>query len=154
STMYFSFGEVAGIVATALEIALDEKAIANVMGGDHVLFINEMKKVQKEYIDYQYDQETFDYKEIKKTKDDYIPTFLWMFTSKDQRLYHKILQLGESKEKVTQTDGIYKITESPRAEVIYVLFKDDIVFVSNDEDQLSAIRTNRHRSLRSHHLSE
>src|SRR5690606_5764916 len=68
STMYFSFGEVAGIVATALEIALDEKAIANVMGGDHVLFINEMKKVEKEYIDYQYDENTFDYKEIKKTK--------------------------------------------------------------------------------------
>lgn len=148
----YSIGEWSGIIATVLDVALDEKAIAKVMGGDHVLFINEMKKVQKEYIDYQYDQENYDYKEIKKTKDDYIPTFLWMFTSKDQRLYRKILELGESKEKVTQTDGIYKITESPRAEIIYILFKDDIVFVSNDEDQLSAIRTNRFRALRDRHL--
>ncbi|NGM63870.1 DUF4836 family protein [Sphingobacterium sp. SGR-19] len=143
STMYFSFGEVAGIVATALEIALDEKAIANVMGGDHLLFINEMKKVEKEYIDYQYDENTFDYKEVKKTKDDYIPTFLWMFTSEDQRIYKKILKLGESKDKVTQTEDVYRIVDKPGDEVIYALFKDNIVFISNDEEQLSAIRTNR-----------
>lgn len=145
-SMYFAFGEVADIISTALQIALDEKAIANVIGGDHVLFINEMKKVQKEYIDYEYDVDNFDYKEIKKTKDDYIPTFLWMFTSKDQRIYQKILGLGEYKGRVTQTDGIYKITDNPSKEIIYALFKDDIVFVSNDEDQLSAIRTNQFRA--------
>ncbi|MBD1421284.1 hypothetical protein [Sphingobacterium chuzhouense] len=154
SSMYFSFGEVADIVATALEITLDEKAIAKVMGGDHLLFINEMKKVQKEYIDYQYDENTFDYKEIKKTKDDYIPTFLWMFTSEDQRIYRKILKLGESKEKVTQTDGIYRITDKPSDEVIYALFKDNIVFVSNDEEQLSAIRTNRFQTSRDRHIKK
>src|SRR5690606_4113517 len=154
STMYFSFGEVAGIVATALEIALDEKAIANVMGGDHVLFINEMKKVEKEYIDYQYDENTFDYKEIKKTKDDYIPTFLWMFTSADQRIYKKILKLGESKEKVTQTEGIYRIADKPSDEIIYALFKDNMVFVSNDEEQLSAIRTNRFPASRDKHIKK
>lgn len=148
STMYFSFGEVAEIVTTALEIALDEKAISKVMGGDHLLFINEMKKVKKEYIDYQYDEHTFEYKEIKKTKDDYIPTFLWMFTSEDQRIYKKILKLGESKEKVTQTNGIYRITDNPSDEVIYTLFKDNIIFVSNDEEQLSAIQTNRFRTAR------
>ncbi len=154
STMYFSFGEVAGIVATALEIALDEKAIANVMGGDHVLFINEMKKVEKEYIDYQYDENTFDYKEIKKTKDDYIPTFLWMFTSADQRIYKKILKLGESKEKVTQNEGIYRIADKPIDEIIYALFKDDMVFVSNDEEQLSDIRTNRFPASRDKHIKK
>ncbi|MBD1434396.1 hypothetical protein H8B06_16305 [Sphingobacterium sp. DN00404] len=154
STMYFAFGEVAGIVATALEIALDEKAIANVMGGDHLLFINEMKKVEKEYIDYQYDENTFDYKEIKKTKDDYIPTFLWMFTSEDQRIYKKILKLGESKEKVTQTEGIYRIADKPNDEIIYALFKDNMVFVSNDEEQLSAIRTNRFPASRDKHIKK
>lgn len=154
SSMYFSFGEVADIVATALEIALDEKAIAKVMGGDHLLFINEMKKVEKEYIDYQYDEDTFDYKEIKKTKDDYIPTFLWMFTSEDQRIYKKILKLGESKEKVTQTDGVYRITDNPSDEVIYALFKDNMIFVSNNEEQLAAIRTNRFQTLRDKHIKK
>lgn len=149
STMYYySFGEVADIVATALEIALDEKAVANVMGGDHLLFINEMKKVQKEYIDYQYDEETFEYNEIKKTKDDYIPTFLWMFTSEDQRIYKKILKLGESKRKVTQINGIYCIADNPSDEIIYALFKDNIVFVSNDEEQLLAIQSNRFQAAR------
>lgn len=143
SMMYFSVGEIAGVVATALEIALDEKAIAQVMGGDHLLFINEMKKVKKEYIDYEYDEDTFDYKEITKVKDDYIPTFLWMFTSKDQRIYKKILKLGESKDHVFQTDGIYHITGGPADETIYALFKDDIIFVSNDAEQLTAIHENR-----------
>lgn len=154
STMYFSFGEVADIVATALEIALDEKAIAKVMGGDHLLFINEMKKVEKEYIDYQYDENTFDYKEVKKTKDDYIPTFLWMFTSEDQRIYKKILKLGESKDRVTQTEGIYRIADNPSDDVIYALFKDNMIFVSNDEEQLAAIRTNRFQASRDKHIKK
>ncbi|PRD56281.1 DUF4836 family protein [Sphingobacterium gobiense] len=154
SSMYFSFGEVADIVVTALEITLDEKAIANVMGGDHLLFVNEMKKVKKEYIDYQYDENTFDYKEIKKTKDDYIPTFLWMFTSEDQRIYKKILKLGESKDKVTQTDGIYRISDNPSDEILYVLFKDNIVFVSNDDEQLAAIRSNRFQTSRNKHIKK
>src|SRR5690606_10236635 len=108
----------------------------------------------KEYIDYQYDEDTFDYKEIKKTKDDYIPTFLWMFTSEDQRIYKKILKLGESKEKVTQTDGVYRITDNPSDEVIYALFKDNMIFVSNDEEQLAAIRTNRFQTLRDKHIKK
>lgn len=153
-SFHYSIGEMSGIIATALDIALDEKAIANVMGGDHVLFITEMKKVQKEYIDYEYNEENYDYKEIKKTKDDYIPTFLWMFTSKDQRIYHRILELGQSKEKVIQTDGIYKIIDNPSDELMYILFKDDIVFVSNDEDQLSAIRTNQFRASRDKHIKK
>lgn len=142
----YSYRDIAGIAATAFEVILDEKAIAQVMGGDHLVFINGLKKVKKEYIDYQYDENTFDYTEIKKTKDDYIPTFLWMFTSEDQRIYKKILALGENKEKVTQNNGIYKIVDNPKGEVIHVLFKDNIVFVSNDEEQLSSIRTNRFRT--------
>src|SRR5690606_16905062 len=81
----YAYQDIAGIVATAFDVILDEQAIAKVIGGDHLVFISELKKVEKEYIDYEYDSDTFDYKEIKKTKDDYIPTFLWMFTSKDQR---------------------------------------------------------------------
>src|SRR5690606_11721802 len=135
-------------------VILDEKAIAKVIGGDHLVFINELKKVKKEYIDYEYDNDSFDYKEIKKTKDDYIPTFLWMFTSKDQRIYQKILSLGYSKEKVMQTNGIYKIVDTPKSEIIYVLFKNDIVFVSNDADQLLAIRTNKFRASKDRNIKK
>ncbi|MBD1425291.1 hypothetical protein [Sphingobacterium arenae] len=150
----YAYQDIAGIVATAFDVILDEKAIANVIGGDHLVFINELKKVKKEYIDYEYDNDSFDYKEIKKTKDDYIPTFLWMFTSKDQRIYQKILSLGESKEKVMQTNGIYKIVDTPKSEIIYVLFKNDIVFVSNDADQLSAIRTNKFRASKDRNIKK
>lgn len=144
--MYASFGEIADIVVTALDIALDEKAIARVMGGDHVLFINDLKQVEKEYVDYEYDPETFEYNQITKTKEDYVPTFLWMFTSEDQRIYKKILELGESKEKVSQTNGIYKILDNPSDEIVYALFKDNIVFVSNDNEQLIDIQANRFRT--------
>lgn len=141
------YGEIAGIVSTALEIVMDEKAIAKVMGGDHIVFVNELKKVKKEYIDYEYDDD-YNYKEITKTKDDYIPTFLWMFTSEDQRIYHKILQLGEAKNKVTQNDGVFEVSDGPNGDPLYLLFKDNIAFVSNDEEQIRAIATNQFRASR------
>ena len=142
---FYNLGDMMDIFATSLEVALDEKAIAKVMGGDHVLFINELKKVKKEYVDYDYDAETFEYKEIKKNKDDYIPTFLWMFTSKDQRIFKNILDLGISREAVSLDHGIYRVQDKPKRgnELVYTLFKDDMVFLSNDQEQLQAIRDNK-----------
>lgn len=82
------YADVVTIAATALEIGLDEKSIGKVMKGDHVFFLNDLQKVTKDYVTYEYDDDDdYNYKEITKTKDEYVPNFLWMFTSQDQRLY-------------------------------------------------------------------
>lgn len=145
---FWKVGETMDIVGTTLEIALDEKALSKVIGGDQIVFINDLKKVQKEYIDYQYDEETFEYNQIKKTKDDYIPTFLWMFSSEDQRIFKKLLDLGMKENKVVLDQGLYTIQEHAKSEVFYSLFKDDMIFVSNDKDQLMSIKNNTFKASR------
>lgn len=131
-----------GIIATALEITLDEKAIGKVAKGDNLLFINELKKVTKEYVTYDYDED-YNYEEIKETKEEYVPDYLWMFTSEDQRLFKKILEYAISKEQIVFENGIYRKNAEYNSEDIYFLFKDNIVFVSSNLDQLTAIKENR-----------
>lgn len=127
----------------ALEIALDEKAIAQVMPGDHLVVVNGVRKFRKEYIDYTYDDD-YNATEVKKTKDETLPVFIWLFTSKDQRLIKRGLDLAVSKAAGRMQDGIYVFSSKKAMDVpVYVLLKDDLVLVSNDSLALHDIRQNK-----------
>ncbi|MDH5826733.1 hypothetical protein [Sphingobacterium faecium] len=141
------YADVLTIAATALEIGLDEKAIGKVMRGDNVFFLNNLQKVTKEYVSYEYDDD-YNYEEVTKTKEEFVPNFLWMFTSEDQRLYKKILEFAVKKQEVTLEDGRYKIAPQKKLEPIYILFKNNIVFVGSDVEQLTAIQQNRFKTNR------
>lgn len=127
----------------ALEIALDEKAIAQVMPGDHLFVVNGLRKFRKEYIDYTYDDD-YNATEVKKTKEETLPVFMWMFTSKDQRLFRKGLDLAVSKTAGQMQDGIYAFPSKKGLDFpVHVLLKDDLVIVSNDSLSLHQIRDNK-----------
>ncbi|WP_437918922.1 hypothetical protein [Sphingobacterium sp. LRF_L2] len=139
--LVYSYSDLISIAGTALDIALDEKALAKVIRGNHLVFINDLKKVTTEYIDYEYDED-YNYKEVKKTKEEEIPNFLWMLTSEDQRIFKGLLAFAEKKKQATQDNGIYKISEKPTSTPFYILFKEDIIFVGNDETQIKQIQNN------------
>ncbi|QIH31723.1 DUF4836 family protein [Sphingobacterium sp. DR205] len=127
----------------ALEVALDEKAIAQVMPGDHLFVVNGLRKFRKEYIDYTYDDD-YNATEVKKTKDETLPVFIWMFTSKDQRLIKKGLDLAIAKSLGKTQDGIYAFSSKKAMDFpMYMLLKDDLVMVSNDSLSLLDIRQNK-----------
>lgn len=127
----------------ALEVALDEKAIAQIMPGDHLFVVNGLRKFRKEYIDYTYDDD-YNATEVKKTKDETLPVFIWMFTSKDQRLIKKGLDLAIAKTLGKTQDGIYAFSSKKAMDFpMYVLLKDDLVMVSNDSLSLLDIRQNK-----------
>ena len=139
--------EIISIAATALEIGLDEKSISKIMKGDQLFFLNNLQKVTKEYTGYDYDDD-YNYQEVTKTKEEYQPNFLWMLTSEDQRLFKKIIDFAVKKEQVTLNNGIYSIDNTSNWGQVYVLFKDDIVFLASDFDQITAIKENRFKSAR------
>lgn len=145
------YKEPLSIAAIATDVFFDEKAIANLANGDFVFFVNDVKKVQTEYIDYEYD-ENYDYTEVTKTKEEYIPSFLSMFTSKDQRLYKKIADYGVQKDELELIDGIYKLNVKDAGFATYLLFKDDIVFLGSELEQLVAIRNNNFKSRSGHSI--
>ncbi|WP_077438284.1 DUF4836 family protein [Sphingobacterium sp. CZ-UAM] len=127
----------------ALEVALDEKAIAQVMPGDHLFVVNGLRKFRKEYIDYSYDDD-YNATEVKKTKDETLPVFIWMFTSKDQRLFRKGLDLAVAKTLGKVKDDIYAFSSKKGMDFpMYVLLKEDLVMVSNDSLALHDIRQNK-----------
>ncbi|WP_336835389.1 hypothetical protein [Sphingobacterium siyangense] len=127
----------------ALEIALDEKAIAQVMPGDHLVVVNGLRKFKKDYIDYTYDDD-YNATEVKKTKEETLPVFIWMFTSKDQRLIKKGLDMAVSKQVGQVYDGIYAFSKQKAKDFpIYVFLKEDLVMVSNDSLSLNDIRQNK-----------
>ncbi|WP_313419109.1 DUF4836 family protein [Sphingobacterium multivorum] len=127
----------------ALEIALDEKAVAQVMPGDHLVVVNGLRKFKKDYIDYTYDDD-YNATEVKKTKEETLPVFIWMFTSKDQRLIKKGLDMAVSKQVGQVHDGIYSFSKQKAKDFpMYVLLKEDLVMVSNDSLSLSDIRQNK-----------
>ncbi|WP_313492095.1 DUF4836 family protein [Sphingobacterium multivorum] len=127
----------------ALEIALDEKAVAQVMPGDHLVVVNGLRKFKKDYIDYTYDDD-YNATEVKKTKEETLPVFIWMFTSKDQRLIKKGLDMAVSKQVGQVHDGIYSFSKQKAKDFpMYVLLKEDLVMVSNDSLSLNDIRQNK-----------
>lgn len=127
----------------ALQIALDEKAIAQVMPGDHLVVVNGLRKFRREYIDYSYDED-YNATEVKKTKEETLPVFIWMFTSKDQRLFKRGLDMAVTKSIGRIEDGIYAFAAKKAVDFpMYVLLKDDLVMVSNDSLSLHDIHHNK-----------
>lgn len=144
--LVYDHKDLISIGSLALEIATDEKAVAKVMNGDNLLFINSLQKVEREYVDYEYDDD-YNYTEVTKTKEEYIPSFLWMFTSQDQRLYKKLLIYAEKMEKAVSIDhDLFRFSENDKSMQFYVLFKQDMVFLSNDSLQITQIKENRFKS--------
>ncbi|UIR57501.1 DUF4836 family protein [Sphingobacterium sp. SRCM116780] len=139
------YADVLTISATALEIGMDEKAIAKVMNGDHVIFLNDLQKVKKEYTAYEYDDD-YNSTEVTKTKDEFIPSFLWMFTAQDQRLYKKLLQFAEKRQKIKIDNGLYELTELKNSIPVYILLKNDIVFIGSSKEQMVSILENRFKA--------
>lgn len=136
------YAEVVEIGTTALQIALDEKAISKVFRGDNVFYLNGLKKVDVTYTDYIYDDD-YNYEEVTKTKQEYVPNFLWIASSEDQRLFKKMVEFGTKKSKITVKNGVYSLPKTSNLEALHIVFKKDLVFVGSDEAQIQAIHENR-----------
>src|SRR5690606_24244126 len=110
------------------------------MPGDHMVIMNGMINLRLDYNDYEYDDD-LNLKEIKKTKTETVPSFVWMFTSEDQRVIKKTLDFAVSESKASITSGLYQLPRGGGRDFpIYLLFKDNLVMISNDSTQLHKIK--------------
>lgn len=131
--------EVLELMALGLEIALDEKAVAKIMPGDNLVVVNGITNLKIDYVDYDYD-DNYDVKEVNKTKEEKVVSFIWMFTSEDQRIIKKALDVAVSKSDASFVGGIYKIKQGNGKDFpLYLMFNEDLVMISNDSLQLNKI---------------
>ncbi|MCF6405032.1 hypothetical protein L3C95_19175 [Chitinophaga filiformis] len=134
------YSEEMAFAADLVSVMLDEKAIAQVVKGDALFLLTNLSRKQVTYQTYNYNEETFEYKDTVMTKTETLPDFLFMFSSDDTRLVEKLLNYGIKKEKIQLNNGIYSIAQMRKNPfTMHVLIKDGIVFLGTSLQDLTQI---------------
>lgn len=112
NTVYQSYtkeatGNEADVLIDAVALVLDEKAIADLIPGNALFVLHDLKKVQRDYVHIDYD-ENYQQIETKGTKDEIQPDFTFLMNTRNEAFASKLLQLPLNKSKFTATD--YQLT--------------------------------------------
>lgn len=127
-------------VTIGLEVTLDPKSLSKVLSGDMVVYLNDVSLVTREYIGYDYDED-YNYIEVPQTKEDYAISYLAVGSSKDQRLFKALLDIAVKRDGATYDpqSGIYTQGASYDISEVYYYFKQGLVFVGTDKEQMQSI---------------
>ncbi|TWP27747.1 hypothetical protein ETU09_06525 [Apibacter muscae] len=133
--------ELANFIEEFLTIILDQKAIAQVVRGDALFLLNGLSARESTYKTYEYEEDTYDSKEVEKTKKETLPEFLFMVSSDNPTILEILLKYGMKKGIVSLEDGIYTIQDKDyKTYKFYLLIKDGIVFVGTSSNDISNIK--------------
>jgi len=86
------YSELVNIYIDLLEIVIDEKGIADLLPGNYIFVVHDMKPRIVDYTDYEYDDE-FNRKEVKKTKKELSPDFTFAMETRKEDFMKKIAHL-------------------------------------------------------------
>jgi len=108
------FSDLVDIYIDLVEIMIDEKGIADLMPGNYLFVMHDLKPRIVTYTDYDYDKE-FNKTEVKKTKKELSPSFTFIMETKKEGFMEKIARLPlkyAEKEKFNYKDkgGFYEFT--------------------------------------------
>ncbi len=109
-----------------LEIMIDEKAIAELMPGNMMMVLHDMKTKTVTYTDYTYD-DNFKSTEIKKTREELSPNFTFVMETKKEAFLKKLARLPlkyVKKKKIKYKDkgGYYELSFDPEKDPISSLY--------------------------------
>lgn len=132
-----------GIGAELFSLLLDEKAVAKVIKGDALLLLTDVGPKEYTYTTYDYDED-YQRTDVKKTKTETLPEFLFMMSSDDTKLLERVLHYGIKKEKIVLKNGIYtldnKVTRGNPFS-LHILIKDGIIFCGTSYRDIQQIST-------------
>ncbi|MBL0144595.1 MAG: hypothetical protein IPP48_01345 [Chitinophagaceae bacterium] len=150
STPYMNeYSDAINVYIDLLEILIDEKGIADLMPGNYLFVMHDMKNKLVTYTDYDYDKE-FNKKEIKKTKNELSPNFTFVMETKKEAFMKKVANLPlkyAKKEGYNYKDkgGYYELAfkegEMPISS-LYFMIKDGKGIVSTSMDVITSTLNN------------
>lgn len=133
-------------IGTAADIGFtffDEEELFDLIQGDFVFAVTDIKEFEVEYTSYDYDD---DYNRIEsiKTKKETLPEFVSVATIGNEELRNKIIKLMMQTDVIRKKGNYYELQEpksrySKRAAKplnIFYMIKDDLLIVTNDESLL------------------
>ncbi|MCT4582063.1 MAG: hypothetical protein N4A35_11645 [Flavobacteriales bacterium] len=133
-------------IGTAAEIGFtffDEEELFDLIQGDFVFALTDIKEFEVEYTSYDYD-ENYNRVETTKTKKETLPEFVSLATIGNKALRDKIIKLMNQTDVIRKKGNYYELQEpksrySDRAAKplnVFYMLKGDLLIVTNDEQLL------------------
>lgn len=133
------------VVIDAVALLLDEKAIADLIPGNAIFVLNDLKKVEREYISYEYD-DNYEQKENKSTKEEIQPDFTFLANTRNESFVNKLLKLPLDKSKVIGidyqlTNGYYTIHlgKNEILENLYLGLKNGVLIITTLKENVESL---------------
>lgn len=131
------------LMMETVKIVLDEEAISKIAPGNGVFVLNALNTKKVEYTDYEYD-DSFNNKEIKKTKDVVVPDFTFAFATENENYWKRVFEVlatnKELSQKFAKNGDIYYLKKDPKnsnyIDQIYFTVKDNIVYLTTSLENL------------------
>lgn len=169
--------DISSRITDLISLVIDEKAIGNLIKGDAMFVVTDLKEKEVTYTDYEYDyienkvyeqplsedsiltsnyyEEEKNYsepKEVIKTRKEVVPNMLLMLSTNNEKNAKNILELLIKSGIAKKIDNYYLINLPDNFSLdIYCLVKDGIVFFCNSKDQLTDIIENKVKKLSAKH---
>jgi hypothetical protein len=135
-------GNEADVLIDAIALFLDEKAIADLVPGNGIFVLHDLKKVKRDYVTIEYD-ENYEQIETKGIKEEIQPDFTFLLNTKNEYFVNKLLQLPLNKSKFTATDyqltnGYYSIhfEKDNLLENLYIGLKNGVIMVTTSKENI------------------
>jgi len=147
---YFNqYSDLVDVYIDLMEIVIDEKGIAELLPGNYMFVMHDMKPQMVDYTDYEYDEE-YNRKEVKKTRKELSPDFTFVLETKKEGFMEKLARLPlkyaekehyDYKEK----DGYYAYTfDSGKYPIsnLYFMVKDGKAFITTSLQVINMAKNN------------
>lgn len=131
------------LMMETIKIVLDEEAISKIAPGNGVFVLNALNTKKVEYTDYEYD-DSFNDKEIKKTKDVVVPDFTFAFATENENYWKRVFEVlttnKELSQKFAKNGDIYYLKKDPKnsnyIDQVYFTVKENIVYLTTSLENL------------------
>ena len=127
------YGEMAADVLDIIDIAIDEKALYNLLKGDMVFAITGVNEYETMKTTYEYDDD-FNQKEVQKMVKEKLPEFTMMMSYGNHNDVMKFFRLGQKAKVLVPQGSYYSISAPDLPSEMFMALKDGILFLSNNKD--------------------
>lgn len=145
------YADLIDVYMDLMEIIIDEKAIAELLPGNMVMVLHDMKTKMVTYTDYIYDENDFTTKEVKKTKEELSPNFSFVIETKKEAFMKKLVNLPlkyaeKNKFNYSEKGGYYELAfdaDKYPISSLYFMVKDGKAIITTSKEVIDNTLANK-----------
>lgn len=125
------------IITDLFSLVLDEEAIGELITGNALFVLNDFSKQEVEYVTYEFDDD-YKRKEVRKKKEEMVPSFTIMIGSKKEKLLQKVLNLGVKHKVLMKSSNIFELKEKLPVK-LFLVVKDEVMYITTSKEKGASI---------------